>query len=158
VCDALEQFGWLYKCYGKSVVNLEYITAIRGWTKLSRGEKLSGVVCEIIYKHMDSSRIKRNYGVFKGDLEDVYNLERLIKEYGLRETVTYKTTEINTRDATWYEMLNAKGLVKKITYLRSLLRSGNKIDEEPRIEVSTIHASFLLKLKGRDGDVSQRSM
>ena len=141
VCDALEQFGWLYKCYGKSVVNLEYITAIRGWTKLSRGEKLSGVVCEIIYKHMDSSRIKRNYGVFKGDQDDVYDLERLIKEYGLKETVTYKTTEINTREAAWYEMLNAKGLVKKITYLRSLLRSGNKIDEEPRIEVSTIHAS-----------------
>ena len=30
---------------------------------------------------------------------------------------------------------------KRISYLRSIMRSGNKLDAVPRIEVSTIHAS-----------------
>ena len=38
-------------------------------------------------------------------------------------------------------MLNSKGLQNKIKYLRAVMRSGNKLDAVPRIEVSTIHAS-----------------
>jgi superfamily I DNA/RNA helicase len=45
------------------------------------------------------------------------------------------------KDIAWYDMLNGKGLQKRIPYLRSIMRSGNKLDAIPRIEVSTIHAS-----------------
>ena len=38
-------------------------------------------------------------------------------------------------------MLNSKGLQRRVTYLRAVMRSGNKLDTVPRIEVSTIHAS-----------------
>jgi superfamily I DNA/RNA helicase len=41
----------------------------------------------------------------------------------------------------WYDVLNAKGLRKRINYLRAIMREGNKLDATPRIEVSTIHAS-----------------
>ena len=41
----------------------------------------------------------------------------------------------------WYDILNAKGLRKRINYLRAVMREGNKLEDKPRIEVSTIHAS-----------------
>jgi superfamily I DNA/RNA helicase len=48
---------------------------------------------------------------------------------------------VSTRAIAWYDMLNSKGLQRRVTYLRSVMRSGNKLDTVPRIEVSTIHAS-----------------
>ena len=111
-------------------------------TKLQKGEKIPGVDCDTIYHHMDSTRIKRNYGVFKGQHENLYDLDILIKEYGLREEIKLSSTKtVSVKDITWYDMLNGKGLQKRIPYLRSIMRSGNKLDAIPRIEVSTIHAS-----------------
>jgi superfamily I DNA/RNA helicase len=86
---------------------------------------------------MDSTRIKRNYGTFKGDHAATYTLEDLINDFGLRETIKDKSV----RDMKWYDILNAKGLRKRINYLRKIMREGNKLDDKPRIEVSTIHAS-----------------
>ena len=45
------------------------------------------------------------------------------------------------KEIAWYDALNAKGFKRRIPYLRSIMRSGNKLDSVPRIEVSTIHAS-----------------
>jgi len=137
VSESLEQFGWLYKRYGQSVVNLKYIEAIKAWTTLQNGKEVSGQLCDVVYQFMDSTRIKRNYGTFKGDHAAVYTLEDLIKDYGLRETIK----DIDVRTMKWYDVLNAKGLRKRINYLRAIMREGNKLDDTPRIEVSTIHAS-----------------
>jgi superfamily I DNA/RNA helicase len=79
VCETLEMYGFLYKRYGHSVVNFKYIEAIRAWTRLQKGEKVSGVDCETLYNYMDSTRIKRNYGVFKGQHEGMYDLDTLIR-------------------------------------------------------------------------------
>ena len=137
VCESLEMYGWLYKRYGQSVINLKYIEAIKAWTRLQKGHKVSGQQCDTLYQFMDSTRIKRNYGTFKGDHANVYTLEDLIKDYGLRETIK----DIDVRTMKWYDVLNAKGLRKRINYLRAIMREGNKLDDTPRIEVSTIHAS-----------------
>ena len=58
-------------------LNFKYIEAIRAWTKLQKGEKVSGVDCDTIYNYMDSTRIERNYGVFKGQPEDLFSLDTL---------------------------------------------------------------------------------
>ena len=142
ISESLEAYGWLYKRYGSSVISFRYIEAIRAWTRLQKGESISGVDCDTIYHHMDSTRIKRNYGVFKGQHEGTYNLDTLINKYGLREDIKLSSTRTaSVKDITWYDMLNGKGLRKRIPYLRSIMRSGNKLDAIPRIEVSTIHAS-----------------
>ena len=142
VCEALETYGWIYKRYGFPTISFKYIEAIRAWTALQNGKSISGVVCDVIYHHMDSTRIKRNYGVFKGQPEGRYSLEDLIKEYGLRETIKIsKDKTLSVREIAWYDMLNSKGLQRRKTYLRAVMRSGNKLDAIPRIEVSTIHAS-----------------
>ena len=142
VCESLEMYGWLYKRYGQSVISFNYIEAIRAWTELQNGKTISGIQCDIIYKHMDSTRIKRNYGVFKGKSEGFFNLETLIADFGLKDYIKVTTEkEVSVKEIAWYDMLNSKGLQKKIKYLRAVMRSGNKLDAVPRIEVSTIHAS-----------------
>ena len=91
---------------------------------------------------MDSTRIKRNYGTFKGQPDGVYNLDLLIEKYGLRDTIKLTSTkEVSVKEIAWYDMINAKGFKNRINYLRSIMRNGNKLDVKPRIEVSTIHAS-----------------
>tara|TARA_R110000803_G_scaffold104_2_gene275 strand:+ start:541 stop:2178 length:1638 start_codon:yes stop_codon:yes gene_type:complete len=142
VCESLEMYGWLYKRYGQSVISFNYIEAIRAWTELQNGKTISGIQCDIIYKHMDSTRIKRNYGVFKGKPEGSFNLETLVADFGLRDYIKVTTEkEVSVKEIAWYDMLNSKGLQNKIKYLRAVMRSGNKLDAVPRIEVSTIHAS-----------------
>ena len=127
----------MYKRYGQSVVNLKYIEAIKAWTTLQNGGRVSGQLCDIVYQFMDSTRIKRNYGTFKGDHAVTYILEDLITDFGLRDTIK----DIDVRTMKCYDILNAKGLRKRINYLRAIMREGNKLDDTPRIEVSTIHAS-----------------
>ena len=78
----------------------------------------------------------------KDNMKACMILDTLIKEYGLREDIKLSSTRTaSVKDITWYDMLNGKGLRKRIPYLRSIMRSGNKLDATPRIEVSTIHAS-----------------
>ena len=87
VSEALEMYGWLYKRYGHSVINFKYIEAIKAWTSLQNGKKISGDYCHTLYEYLDSTRIKRNYGTFKGQPDGMYNLDMLIEKYGLRETI-----------------------------------------------------------------------
>ena len=142
VSEALEMYGWLYKRYGQSVISFKYIEAIRAWTSLQNGKKISGDHCHTLYEYMDSTRIKRNYGTFKGQPDGAYNLDMLIEKYGLRETINLSSTkEARVKEIAWYDMINAKGFKNRINYLRSIMRNGHKLDETPRIEVSTIHAS-----------------
>ena len=138
VCEALDRYGWLYKCYGKSIVNDKIIEAIYSWTALQRGKKISGQRVSVLYSFMDNTRIKRGHGKFKGSQANEYSIDDLISNYGLREHIK---EDLFTKTLDWYDVLNAKGIKKKIIYLRQVMRDGHKLDEKPRIEVSTIHAS-----------------
>jgi superfamily I DNA/RNA helicase len=138
VCESLDRYGWLYKCYGKSIINEKIIEAIVSWTRLQKGEKVSGARVDTIYSFMDSTRIKRGHGTFKGSHTEMYNINNLIHSFGLRENIG---GDLFTKTLHWYDVLNAKGIRKRIRYLRAVMRDGHKLDDKPRIEVSTIHAS-----------------
>ena len=138
VCESLDRYGWLYKCYGKSIINEKIIEAIVSWTRLQKGEKVSGARVDTIYSFMDSTRIKRGHGTFKGSHTEMYNIDNLIHSFGLRESIG---GDLFTKTLHWYDVLNAKGIRKRIRYLRAVMRDGHKLDDKPRIEVSTIHAS-----------------
>ena len=138
VCESLDRYGWLYKCYGKSIVNEKIIEAIVAWTKLQKGEKVVGAKIDTVYSFMDSTRIKRGHGTFKGSHGDTYTIDNLIHSFGLRESIG---GDLFTKTLHWYDVLNAKGIRKRIRYLRAVMRDGHKLDDKPRIEVSTIHAS-----------------
>ena len=138
VCESLDRYGWLYKCYGKSIINEKIIEAIVSWTRLQKGEKISGARVDTIYSFMDSTRIKRGHGTFKGSHTEMYNIDNLIHSFGLRESIG---GDLFTKTLHLYDVLNAKGIRKRIRYLRAVMRDGHKLDDKPRIEVSTIHAS-----------------
>ena len=138
VCESLDRYGWLYKCYGKSIVNDKIIEAIHSWTALQRGKEISGSRVDTVYSFMDSTRIKRGHGTFKGAHSLIYSMDDLINNFGLREHIK---EDLFTKTLDWYDVLNAKGVRKRIRYLRAVMRDGHKLDEKPRIEVSTIHAS-----------------
>ena len=138
VCNSLDKFGWLYKVYGNSVVNDKIIEAIVSWTRLQRGEEISGSRVDTVYSFMDSTRIKRGHGTFKGSHTEMYSIDDLINRFGLRE---YIKEDLFTKTLDWYDVLNAKGIRKRIKYLRAVRRNKLKLDDKPRIEVSTIHAS-----------------
>jgi superfamily I DNA/RNA helicase len=114
VCEALDRYGWLYKCYGKSIVNDKIIEAIYSWTALQRGKKISGQRVSVLYSFMDNTRIKRGHGKFKGSQANEYSIDDLINNYGLREHIK---EDLFTKTLDWYDVLNAKGVKKRIRYL-----------------------------------------
>ena len=84
---SLDRYGWLYKCYGKSIVNEKIIEAIVAWTDLQKGKKVSGARIDTVYSFMDSTRIKRGHGTFKGSHTELYTIDNLIHSFGLRESI-----------------------------------------------------------------------
>ena len=60
--------------------------------------------------------------------ESFYGIDQLVKDYGLQ----VKTV--------WYEAFDSAGQTK-VNYLRKMRKNGEKLNERPRIELSTIHAA-----------------
>ena len=150
VVDSLVQLGQVFKVYGKNYIQYDYIKAIKCWTALCRGEQVIGADVIILYKNMDSTRINRGYGEFKGDPDDMFDMEKLCQHFGLKRHITIEVLDElgdkqiihkDVKEILWYVMLNGKNIRKQEAYLRNILESGFKLDAKPRIEVSTIHAS-----------------
>ena len=68
-------------------VNDKIIEAIHSWTALQRGKEISGARIETIYSFMDSTRIKRGYGTFKGSRAEMYSIDHLINSFDLRKYI-----------------------------------------------------------------------
>ena len=73
-------------------------------------------------KNWHAKKIK---GMAKGSF---YGIDQLVKDYGLQ----VKTV--------WYEAFDNAGQTK-VNYLRKMRKNGEKLNEKPRIELSTIHAA-----------------
>ena len=57
-----------------------------------------------------------------------YGIDQLTKDYGL-----------NTKDS-WFESFD-NASTREVSYLRKMRKNGEKLNEKPRIELSTIHAA-----------------
>tara|TARA_Y100001937_G_scaffold2501_1_gene3157 strand:- start:199 stop:1869 length:1671 start_codon:yes stop_codon:yes gene_type:complete len=150
VVKSLVANGCFFKLYGKNFIKYEYIKAIKCWTQLCRGEKVIGADVVVLYQHMDSTRINRPHGNFKGEPSDMFNMEILCQHFGLKRFIEFKTQDDSgdkvviqkdVSEVMWYDMLNGKAIRKQEAYLRNILESGFKLDQDPKIEVSTMHAS-----------------
>ena len=150
VIQSLIEKGHIFKVYGKNFIQYDYLKAIKCWTALCRGEEVIGADVVILYKNMDSTRINRGHGEFKGDHDETFDIEKLFQHFGLKRFVSFNmrdelgNTEVvnkDVKDIMWYDMLNGKNIRKQEAYLRNILESGFKLDSKPKIEVSTMHAS-----------------
>ncbi len=97
------------------------------WENLRKGVSLSYKQIEKISKQFSDENWDKNKikGMTKGSFHD---LETLQKDFGLKTNVV------------WYEAFDNAGQ-SRVEYLRKMRKNGEKLNEEPRIELSTIHAA-----------------
>ena len=125
--ESLYRQGLYYKNRYKRNDEQDLHECAIAWEGCLKGQPLSYKQIESISKYMSdkSWHKKKIKGMTKGSF---YNIDQLINDYGLQ----IKTT--------WYEAFDNAGQTR-VNYLRKMRKNGEKLNERPRIELSTIHAA-----------------
>jgi len=125
--ESLYRKGLYYSNRYKRSNEQDLHEAATAWENALRGQPLSYKQVINISKFMGPKHwhAKKIQGMAKGSF---YDIDQLINDYGLQ----VKTV--------WYEAFDNAGQTK-VDYLRKMRRNGEKLNEKPRIELSTIHAA-----------------
>ena len=125
--ESLYRQGLYYNNRYKRSSEQDLHEAATAWESCLKGQPLSYKQVENISKYMGPKNwhTKKIKGMTKGSF---YNIDQLVSDYGLQ----VKTV--------WYEAFDAAGQTK-VNYLRKMRKNGEKLNEKPRIELSTIHAA-----------------
>lgn len=119
ISNLLKQNNLYFKnMYGKSFNNKLYKSVLK-WTSLTEGKEVS-----------------------IADVKDIYEyLEQSFNEEKFKNKVNLKMEDLGfDRNTKWYDAFINMDHNEEF-YIRSMLSNGEKLSEEPRIEVSTIHAA-----------------
>jgi superfamily I DNA/RNA helicase len=104
--------------YGKSFDSKLYKSVLR-WTSLTEGNAISIADCKDIYDY----------------LADQFNEDKF------KNKMTVKIDDLGfSKDTKWYDAFVNTDPSEEF-YIRNMLSNGERLSEEPRIEVSTIHAA-----------------
>jgi len=104
--------------YGKSIDNKLYKSVLK-WTDLVLGKEISVADCKDLYEYLE------------GD----FNEKKFENKNSIKiEDIGY------SKEIKWFDAFTNLDQNKEL-YIRTLLTNGEKLSEEPRIEVSTIHAA-----------------
>ena len=125
--ESLYRQGLYYKNRYKRNDEQDLHEAATAWESVLKGHPLSYKQVEKISKYISDKHWhkKKIKGMTKGAF---YNIDQLVNDYGLQ----IKTT--------WYEAFDNAGQTR-VNYLRKMRKNGEKLNEKPRIEMSTIHGS-----------------
>ena len=125
--ESLYRKGLYYSNRYKRSNEQDLHEAATAWENALKGQPLSYKQVINISKFMGPKHwhAKKIQGMAKGSF---YDIDQLINDYGLQ----VKTV--------WYEAFDNAGQTK-VDYLRKMRRNGEKLNEKPRIELSTIHAA-----------------
>jgi superfamily I DNA/RNA helicase len=125
--ESLYRQGLYYENRYKRSSEKELHEAATSWEHLRQGQLISYKEIENINKFMGPKywHKKKLKGMAK---ESFYSMDQLVKDYGLQ----VKTV--------WFEAFDDAGQTK-VNYLRKMRANGEKLNERPRIELSTIHAA-----------------
>ena len=125
--ESLYQQGLYYSSRYRRGTEKDLHQAATSWEHLRQGQLVSYKEIENISKYMGPRHWhkKKIKGMAK---ESFYGLDQLVKDYGLQ----IKTV--------WYEAFDDAGQTK-VDYLRKMRANGEKLNEKPRIELSTIHGA-----------------
>ena len=119
ISKQLKENNLYYKnTFGKSYNSKLYKSILR-WTSLTEGKEISIADCKDIYEYLEQQFNESKFG---------NKLTVKIEDLGYAKNIK------------WYDaFVNADH--NEEFYIRSMLSNGEKLSEEPRIEVSTIHAA-----------------
>jgi|TARA_R110002020_G_scaffold103231_1_gene241709 DNA helicase-2/ATP-dependent DNA helicase PcrA len=117
--------GWFFEVKGRSSIAEKKVRAVINWERLNRGRNVSVLDCINILKYIKIKNIKKL---------DVLNPSSGIK----RKELEHYFPELP--QGNWYDVFNLLS-PKEVSYIRAMLRRGEKITKQPRIRLSTIHAA-----------------
>jgi DNA helicase-2/ATP-dependent DNA helicase PcrA len=125
--ESLYQRGLYYSSKYRRGTEKDLHEAATAWEHLRQGQLINFKQIENIIKYMGPKNWhkKKIKGMAK---ESFYGIDQLVRDYGLQ----VKTV--------WYEAFDDAGQTK-VDYLRKMRKNGEKLNEKPRIELSTIHGA-----------------
>ena len=125
--ESLYRRGLYYTSKYRRGTEKDLHEAATAWEHLRQGQLLNFKQIENISKYMGPKHWhkKKIKGMAK---ESFYGIDQLVNDYGLQ----VKTV--------WYEAFDDAGQTK-VDYLRKMRANGEKLNEKPRIELSTIHGA-----------------
>ena len=125
--ESLYQRGLYYSSRYRRGTEKDLHEAATAWEGALKGQPLSYKQIESISKYMGPRHWhkKKIKGMVK---ESFYGIDQLVRDYGLQ----VKTV--------WFDAFDDAGQTK-VDYLRKMRANGEKLNEAPRIELSTIHGA-----------------
>ena len=125
VDDYCRNEGWFFEVKGRPSISEAKVRAVVYWERLLKGETVTLSECANILKYIKVKTPK------KLDLLDT----DLILQYE-----DLKSHFPDLPQGHWYDVFTLLS-AKEISYIRAMLRRGEKITKQPRIRLSTIHAA-----------------
>lgn len=128
--EEVRRRGHLYTYNGSRSIDSKVLEAVRLWEHLRQGNRLSAEQVRLVYKQMLlHQQISYGYKTMPDGKDGVfYSVEELQNEHGLLHTLP------------WDKGMGKISTVDK-GYIKACLRKGEKLLENPRIRISTIHSS-----------------
>tara|TARA_B100000900_G_scaffold352008_1_gene319448 strand:- start:307 stop:1860 length:1554 start_codon:yes stop_codon:yes gene_type:complete len=139
VADEMKTKGFYFSLHGQPSVSNKRLTAIMAWTDISKnGKQISLDKIRTMYHYMTVKRgvAYGHKGLTHADPDRLYGYEDLTVYHGL----------LIPRHRIWHHALDRMP-AHEVTYIVSLLRRKEKLNQEPRINLSTIHGA-----KGGEAD------
>lgn len=134
--DQMIHQGYHYTSKRYDPENDQYVWAVRAWEGLRNGKKISKTRVETIYRLLSSGiGVKRGFkNLTAMNPNYTYDMQTLRDNWGL------------LTNAIWHQALDRMPIDKR-QYLLRLLERGEKLNQPPRIKLSTIHGA-----KGGEAD------
>ena len=117
--------GWFFEVKGRPSISEAKVRAVIYWERLIQGEAVSLSECANILKYVKVEQHK------KLDMLD----SNLILQYQ-----DLKSHFPDLPEGHWYDVFTLLS-PSEVSYIRAMLRRGEKITKQPRIRLSTIHAA-----------------
>lgn len=116
--------GWFFEVKGRPSISEKKVKAVLSWQSLMKGGRIALADCVDLFKYVKVQNYKK-----------IDSLDFKTKDY-----VELKADFPDLPQGNWYDVFTLIS-PKEISYIRAMLRRGEKITKEPRIRLSTIHAA-----------------
>jgi superfamily I DNA/RNA helicase len=125
--DILYQKGYFYKNKFKKGYESDLYESITQWEKWRKGGTLDYQTISSIFSYISPRQLEKEK-IALMNKSDFYSLKDCQKKYGL---LTEKV---------WYEALD-EAPFRRVSYIRKMRQNGEKLNQVPRITLSTIHGA-----------------
>ena len=123
--DHCRSEGWFFKNKNRASISEKKVRAVRSWESL----RAEGLVPMIeVTNVLNYLKIRAPSSLAVIDFDTLISLKELKKHVP------------QLKEGYWYDVFEGIS-VKERSYIRAMLRRGEKITQEPRIRISTIHAA-----------------